>query len=262
MLIDTHCHLNFKAFKKDLNNVIERARIAGIEKIIIPGARLDSSRKAIQIARDYDGIFAAVGIHPHHAADFRINPDQDFISLCRSKKVVAVGEIGLDKHHYQGYPPPSEENLKLQKKLLLFQLEMALSHNLPVILHCRDAYEELIETLTKFEKGKLRGVFHCFEGNSVVLEKVLKLGFFIGFDGNITYPENIHRIELIKKVPLNKLLLETDSPFLSPEYSRGRRNEPANLVHTARFLAGLYGTSPESLGEITSSNALNLFGLK
>lgn len=262
MLIDTHCHLNFKAFKKDLDEVIKNAKLAGVKKFVIPGARFNSSRKAVEIAQNYEGCYAAVGIHPHHALDFRDDLDQEFNVLCQSQKVVAVGEIGLDKHYYQGYPPPSEENFEMQKKLLKFQLEAAVRYSLPVILHCRDAYPELMEFLEKFGNAKLRAVLHCFEGDEKVLAKAVKWGVFIGIDGNITYQENQKRLALIKKIPLERLLLETDSPFLAPLSKRGQRNEPAFLSESALFIARLYNVSPESLSKTTSSNALNLFGLK
>ncbi|OGF99681.1 hypothetical protein A2153_00485 [Candidatus Gottesmanbacteria bacterium RBG_16_38_7b] len=259
MLIDTHCHLNFKAFKKDLDEVIVRAKESGVAKIIIPGAKIDSSRRAVEIAGKYDGIYAAVGTHPHHAGE---DLDTDtLVLLTRDKKTVAVGEIGLDHYRYKNYPQLTEIEKDKQVTLFIEQLKIAERFNLPVIIHCRAAQEQLLKTLNNFLKkgGQVRGVFHCFEGTADYLDRVLELDFYIGFDGNITYPENKSLAGLVKRVPQNRLLLETDAPFLTPLPFRGTRNEPAYLTETAEFIAGILKIKSEDLANKTNENADRLF---
>lgn len=269
MLIDTHCHLNFKAFNKDLPDVIERAQKTGVEKIIIPGARIDSSKKAVEISQKYDPCFAAIGIHPHHAEEFinlgKTKITEELSSRLRSNnnnKVVAIGEIGLDYHEYKGYPPITDELKSRQKELLILQIEIASEYNLPIIFHCRDAHDdqlELINNYLKSTKKKITGVFHCFGGDKKHLKKVLDLGFYVGFDGNITYPENKALQALVKLTPLNRLLVETDSPFLTPLPFRGNRNEPAYIAYTVKKVAEIHQRNIEEIAKISSLNALNLF---
>jgi len=263
MFIDTHCHLNFKSYKKDLPEVIKRATDNKIDKIIIPGAKLDTSRKAIEIAQQYGDCFAAVGIHPHHAdllsaADNASDLKNLLTGLIIQPKVVAVGEIGLDYYQYKDCPPIDEETKKRQKELFLLQLELAQENNLPVILHCREAFDDLLNVL---KDKNISGVFHCFSGNKQQLAEVLEMGFYLGFDGNITYPQNQHLRQLVESAPFDKLLLETDAPFLTPVPQRGNRNEPAFLVYTAQTVAEIKKTALDKVMEITCSNALKLFRL-
>lgn len=258
MLIDTHAHLNFKAFNKDLKKLIEEAVENGVEKIIIPGANIDSSSKAAKIANNFPSCYATVGIHPHHLYSISLNEvKRQLVTLINKPKVVAVGEIGLDYYQYENYPSISDIDKKNQKKLFLTQVEIAKDNNLPVIIHCRDAYGDLFDLLDK----SLQGVFHCFTGNKIHLEQALALGFHIGFDGNITYPENSHLRKLVESTPLDRLLLETDSPFLSPLPHRGERNTPSNLVAVAGMVAKILNLSVEKIEEITYSNAIKLFHL-
>lgn len=268
MLIDTHAHLNFKLFNKDLLEVINNAKKAGIEKIIIPGAKIDSSKKAVVIAQKYDNCFATVGIHPHHIDELsklgNAVIEKELEKLIINKKVVAVGEIGLDYHEYKGYPPISEEIKKQQKELLTIQMEIAQKYNLPVILHCRDAYDDQLKSVHNYVKSSgnhITGVFHCFGGNRKHLKEILEMGFYIGFDGNITYPENKTLQELAIFTPLDRLLLETDSPYLTPIPFRSQRNIPSYLHHTATFVSGIRHISQEELAKITTQNALRLFRL-
>ncbi len=266
MLIDTHCHLNFKAFKKDLPEVIDRATKADIAKIIIPGAKPDSSQKAVEIAQKYDSCFAAVGIHPHHTNEFvelgakKVKGELQILG--KNKKVVAIGEIGLDYYQYKDYPPITEDDKNLQKELLMLQMGIAQKAHLPIIFHCRNAHDDQLELINHYLKStgrKITGVFHCFGGEQKHLEEVLKLGFYIGFDGNITYPENQTLKALVKSTPLERLLLETDSPFLTPQPFRGSRNEPAYITYIAKEVAEIHQINIGEVLEITSHNALNLF---
>ncbi len=265
MFTDTHCHLNFRAFTDDLASVIDRAQKAGVGRIIIPGAKIDSSQRAVEIAGQYDGCYAAVGIHPHHADEFV--ETQDFASLqrmCRNPKVVAIGEIGMDRYVYKNYPPISEEIIAKQAKLLRVQLTLAYKHHLPVILHCRQAQQDLLAVITELlgnHPASLRGVFHCFDGDEAFLRTVLSMGFSVGFDGNSTYPANAHLRELIKLTPLDRLLLETDAPYLTPVPHRGERNEPSRLPLMAQLVAEIHKKSIEEIAETTSMNARSLFRL-
>ena len=266
MFIDTHAHLNFKAYNKNLEGVIDKAKKAGIEKIIIPGAKIDSSRKAVEISQKYTDCFATIGIHPHHVDEFtnlgERNVEEELNLLIKKEKTVAIGEIGLDYHEYKDYPPVSEENKKNQKQLLLFQIELAQKSDLPIIFHCRDAQDdqlELIQSCIQATQKDIRAVFHCFGGEKKHLKKVISLGFFVGFDGNITYPENIHLRNLISYAPLDRILLETDSPYLTPMPFRGKRNDPSLIAYVASCIANLHHKSIEEIAKTTLQNAIKLF---
>lgn len=272
-MIDTHCHLNFQAFDDDLPQVVERAHAAGVEKIIIPGAKIDSSQKAISIAHKYQNFYATVGIHPHHAMEYSQLLDNpvginklitELSELAQNEKVVAIGEVGLDNYQYKNYPPVSPENRKYQLKLLALQMEVAVENNLPVILHCRNAYEEIINYLRGLPPAileKITGVCHCFEGEEQHLKSFLDLGFFIGFDGNCTYKANDRLRNLIHSTPLDRLLLETDAPYLTPVPHRGKRNEPSYLPLIARAVAITKSVEVATVGKQTTDNAVGLFHL-
>lgn len=267
-MIDTHCHLNFHAFDTDLDVVIKRAVAAGLTEIIIPGAKLSSSKKAVDIANRYENCFSAIGIHPHHIKEY-IQMGETVISekleeLLENKKTVAIGETGLDYYHYQDHPPVTQENKKSQTGLFRLQLKLAKKYNLPVIIHCREAQDDLLKIISEFMKvyGKIEGAFHCFDGSQDYLSSVLNLGFHIGFDGNVTYKNNRHLRNLVKSTPLDRLLLETDAPFLTPEPFRGMRNEPAYLLNTNAFIAEIHNVSPDHISKVTGNNAVSLFKLK
>ncbi len=267
MYIDSHCHLNFQAFDKDLNAVIDRAKKNNVGKIIIPGAKIDSSIKALHLSEKYPGLFAAVGIHPHHVSEFVEKGDDvtsELTNLAYCDKTVAVGEIGLDYYTYKNYPPITPEGKKRQKELLILQLKIALACQKPVIFHCREAHDDMLELLTDFQEKpgtRLRGVFHCFGGNKIHLKKILDLGFLIGFDGNITYEENYQLLEMVVQTPLERLLLETDAPYLAPVYHRRQRNEPSYLPFIAEFISRLTGSSLKNITGKTQKNAESLFSI-
>ncbi|OGG00168.1 hypothetical protein A2Y99_02410 [Candidatus Gottesmanbacteria bacterium RBG_13_37_7] len=269
MFIDTHAHLNFKTFNKDLNEVISRAEKKGVEKIIIPGADFDSSKKAVEISQNFPSCFSSIGIHPHHAQELsdlllqnEIKQIEDkLLPLCKQKKVIAVGEAGLDYFTYKNHLPLTDQKIKIQKELFLLQLNLAQKNNLPLILHCREAHDDLLKLLTQFNKKRLSGVFHCFGGDKNHLRQVLEMGLYIGFDGNITYPENIKLQNLVELTPLNRILIETDSPFLTPIPFRGQRNEPSNLPYIAQIIARIKNIDLDQIGKNTALNAIRLFGL-
>lgn len=271
MLIDTHAHLNFKAFNKDRKQVIDRAQKAGVEKIIIPGAKIDSSVKAVEIANKYPNCYAAAGIHPHHTDEINTSIHnsikvsdviKQLSGLIKNRKVVAVGETGLDYHRYQGYPLISDEIKTKQKELFLLQFELAAKNNLPVIIHCREAQDDLLSILKQFSVNhKITGVFHCFSGNIQYLEKVLGMGFYVGFDGNITYEESTRLQLVVRNTPLDRILAETDSPYLTPLPLRGNRNEPANLPLVISKISEIYQKKPDEIADVTTNNAMKLFRL-
>jgi TatD DNase family protein len=258
MYIDTHCHLNFHAFKNDVDEVIKRAKKAGVTKFIVPGADLSSSEKAVILAHQYPEIYAAVGIHPHHTqklASQTTNYYRQALSrlkeLAMDKRVVAIGEIGLDYHIYKGSEGMSPK--EKQRELFLEQLEIAHELSLPVILHCREAFNDLFSVLP----DQNIGVLHCFTGGLFHLKTALRLGLSIGFDGNVTYDHSL--LEAVTNTPIDKLLLETDSPYLTPEPLRGNQNEPKNLLYTAKFIAKIRKQTVSFIEETTYNNSKTLF---
>lgn len=263
-MIDTHCHLNFKAFNNDLTEVVRRFKEAGGEKVIVVGAKSDSSQKAIDIAGKNAMCFAAVGIHPHHIDDITSmsEAEKTLYQLASNSKVVAIGETGIDYYTYKDNPPVTEKQKKKQKFLFNLHLKIADELRLPVIIHCREAQDDLMMIISDFMKNRcITGVFHCFDGSRDYLEQVLTLGFFVGFDGNITYKDNDHLRNLVKHTPLDRLLVETDSPYLPPVPYRGIRNEPAYLKETIKAISFIKDIDSSKIEQITSGNAKMLFKL-
>lgn len=260
MLIDTHAHLNFPDFEKDLDEVVKRSIKAGVEKIICVSSNITDSKKAIEIARKYPKvIFASVGIHPQQTdpenRSTLINQIKQLGKLVIENIVVAIGECGLD---FSPAPPPELDRPK-DAQLYLFkeQIKLAQKLKLPVLIHSREAFTETIESLTKF-KG-LKGVFHCYSGGKKGIEKINQLGFLFGVDGNLTYDEGLQNV--FKIIPLEKIVLETDSPFLAPIPFRGQRNEPAQIKIIAEFLAKIKEVSFEKVAQATTANAQKLFAI-
>lgn len=273
-MFDTHCHLNFSAFKKTLPDVVKRAKDAGVAYFVVPGTDVERSVKAIEVAEKYTGVFAAVGIHPHHVFEFKGENEElrmekelkEIEKLLSNAKVVAVGEIGLDKHiyghtKYENYQI-DENFINKQKTLLRQQIALAIQYNKSLILHNREAKAEILQFLSEVWHKKLeeRSVFHCCEPDMELLEFAKQHKMFIGVDGDITY--NKAKQEFIKKVPLDMLVLETDSPFLLPEPLRTQKafpNEPKNIPLIADFIAKILGKDPEEIKKITTENAQVLF---
>ena len=261
-LVDTHCHLDFDVFDPDRRQVIQNAREAGIERIVIPGIDLSSSRHAVELAGSFSGTYAAVGVHPNDAAgwdEFTVN---ELRVLCRQPGVVAIGEIGLD--YYRDYTPPDR-----QSEILAAQLNLAAEVVLPIILHCRKASSALypiisawIESLEN-KNSSLKdhpGVMHAFEGTMEDASAWNRLGFFLGIGGPITYLNAADRKELIRRIPLEWIVLETDAPFLAPQPFRGRRNEPAYIRLIAEAVAEIKKIPLEHVARVTGENAISLFG--
>ncbi|MFQ5771486.1 MAG: TatD family hydrolase [bacterium] len=253
MLIDTHAHLYFAQFDEDRDEVIQRAFAANVKKIITIGIDLETCRKAIALAEKYDGLYAAVAIHPNDATKFNDRVVAEVKELSRHPKVVAIGEIGLDFYR-------NRSTAEMQKQAFYQQLKLAKEVDLPIIIHNRQAGREILDVLQLEGTEGLTGVFHCFSENKMIAEEILQVGFHISFTGNLTFKKS-ELPAVAQSVPLNRLLLETDSPFLSPEPKRGRRNEPAHVVYIAQKLAEITDTNLSELEKITTANALRLFRL-
>lgn len=264
-MIDTHCHLNFKAFDGDVDNVVRRFTRKGGEGLIIVGAKIDSSEKAIEISKTHPVCFAAVGFHPHHADEITSfeEIESKLETLVKNPKVVAIGETGIDYYRYTNYPQVNDKNKQRQKELFEMHLNIANRNKLPLIIHCRQAQTDLMSYLNNYMKQNcLTGVFHCFDGDSDYLKSVLTLGFYIGFDGNITYKPNHHLRDLVAQTPLERLVVETDSPYLTPVPFRGQRNEPSYIAYTIDCIAEVKNTTSEEIRRVTGNNAKELFNLE
>lgn len=273
MLIDTHAHLNFSAFREDSEKVARRA-LQSETWFINVGSQIDTSQRAVKFAREYpEGVFAAVGLHPIHLKEQKVEEsidDDEFVEiktreekfdpekyfkLARDSQVVAIGEIGLDYYH-------NAENKNLQREALLEQLALAESVNKPVILHCREAHNDLIEILknwTRFGNKEIRGVVHSFSGRWSQAQEYLAMGFYLGFNGIITFARDYDRV--VKEAPLDRLVVETDCPYLTPIPFRGKRNEPSYVKYVGEKVAELRGITPEEAAEATTKNAKKLFNI-
>ncbi len=253
MLIDTHAHLHFPQFDADLENVILRAREAGVVGIINIGTDLKTSLKSVAIAEAHENVYAAVGIHPHDAADACLEDVETLRTLLDHPKVVAIGEVGLD--FYRNLSPQD-----VQRRMLRMFLDWAKETAKPLVIHTREAEDDILAILQDRGKSGWSGVFHCFPGDERMADKVINLGFHVSFTGIITF-KNSHSAEVVRHVPLEKLLVETDCPFMAPVPHRGKRNEPAFAQLVAQKIAELKGTSFEQVAQHTTENAKNLFGI-
>lgn len=253
MFIDTHAHLNFPVFNSDLGLVINRAQKVGIGAIINIGSDLKSSKKAIEIAEKFSNCYAAAGLHPIHLKEEQFN-EAEFLRLAKHKKVVAIGETGLDYYHDKTF-------IRLQKEVFQRHIVIANLVNKPLIIHSRDADDDILPFLIS-QNLKLSGVFHCFPGDLKMANLVLDLGFYLSFTGLITFSKNYANLEVVKEVSLEKIMIETDCPYLTPEPYRGQRNEPAYVVEVAQKIAEIRKITLSEIEKQTSQNALDLFGLK
>ncbi|MDD5040117.1 MAG: TatD family hydrolase [Patescibacteria group bacterium] len=273
-LIDTHAHLDFREFTGDRHDVISRAANVGVGTIIAVGSDAAHVKSTLEIAIAYERVFAVVGIHPQEAVQLFTAPgdiDQkidDQITMLKNyvnyPKCVGIGETGFDFYHIaraQGSEQPSIQNL--QQRLFIAQIELALASRLPLVLHSRDAYEQILETLKPYStRGTLRGVVHSFEGDYATARKFIDAGFMLAYNGLVTYEHGRDFLETVREVPLQSLVLETNAPYLAPEPLRGQRNEPSHLDYIARRIADIRGISPEDVAEQTSRNAEKLFTIK
>ena len=260
MFIDSHCHIDGPEYDADRAEVIARAHDAGVTKMLNVGTgdpASDVFERAVALAEHHQEIYAAVGVHPHDAKLFGDAAEQLLLALVRrSEKVIAWGEIGLD-YHYDHSPRG------VQREVFRRQLRLARKANLPVVIHSRSADEETIEILRQELTGYERaGVLHCFGGSLTMAQQAIELGFYISFSGNLTFKKAEDLRTVASKLPLERLLIETDCPYLTPVPFRGRRNEPARVVETARCLAEIHGRGIEEMGRVTSENFVKLFWIK
>jgi len=250
MYIDTHAHLNFKDFSSDYPQAIERAFKAGVIRIINVGSNLATSKRAVAIAKGHDGVYAAVGLHPIHVKDEQFD-EEAFLKLAKDKKVVAIGEAGLDYYH-------NRENAFDQQTIFTKQIKLANITGKPIILHSRDAGEDLLSVLMS-QKPLPEGVMHCFSENWDFARVILDMGFYLSFTGVITFTKNQQTLEVIKEAPLDRILMETDCPYMTPEPYRGKRNEPAYVVEVAKKIAEIKKIPLAKVAAETSKNAQELF---
>ena len=254
-LIDTHCHLDEDAFTHDLEEVVARATSEGVVSIVTIGTTAASSRRAVDLAARLDCLHAAVGIQPNYVAEAAEGDWETIRELVTAPGVVAVGETGLDR--FWDYTP-----LEAQVEMFRRHLELAREHRLPFVIHCREAEADVVLELERdAAAGPLAGVMHSFTGDADTARACLDLGLFISFAGMVTYKKSDDLRAVAASVPLDRLLVETDSPYLPPVPNRGKRNEPAWVRHTAECLAEVHGVSIEELAEATTANARRLFGL-
>lgn len=259
ILIDSHCHIDGEQFDEDRDEVVQRAKDADVAAMLNVGTgdpHSDDFRRAVAVAEKYFNVYASVGIHPHDAKLYDDKAEAHLIDLVKSsKKVIAWGEIGLD--YYYDHSPRD-----VQIEVFRRQIRTAKELNLPIIIHSRDADDETVAILTQeCSYDGFRGIMHCFGGGPRMAEELMEIGFLISFAGNITFKKAENLRDAAKVVPLDKLLVETDCPFLTPVPFRGKRNEPAFVVHTARFLADLYKVDFETLAKKTTENFLDFFKL-
>jgi len=259
-IIDTHAHLDMSPFDKDRAEMIARAQDSGVRTIITVGIDLESSQKAIALAEDYPGVVVAVGIHPHDTTGVSEADITNLAELTKHSKVVAIGETGLDFYRDRS---PRETQLQVLK----WHLELASKLNLPVIIHCRQAEKDMLPLLrdwasdAKHSAASSPGVIHCFSGDVETARQYLDMGFFIALGGYVSYPSSRHMDNVIRFIPADRLLVETDCPFLPPQAHRGKRNEPAYLTLTVKTIAEFRQVSPETIALETTHNACNLFRL-
>jgi len=253
MLIDSHAHLEMREFESDRSDVIGRAKSAGVDFIVTVGTNVELSRKAVKLAGQHENIYATIGVHPHDVGKISNTTYDELKKLAGDKKVVAYGEIGLD--YFRNIAPQA-----LQMEKFGEQLQLAKELNLPVVIHARQAQAQSLEMIKS--SGIHSGVFHCFSGDYEMARQCLDWGFYLSVPGVVTFNKSKTMQEVVKKVPLASLLLETDCPYLTPDPFRGKRNEPAYIVYTAKKVAEIKGLSWEEVATVTAQNTLDLFRIE
>ena len=254
MFVDTHTHLFLPNFNGEISEVIQRAKDSGVDLMIVPSTDLATAAEAIKLAEKYEIIYAAVGVHPHDTQEWNDDLLSHLDKLAKHEKVIAIGEIGLD--YYYDFSPR-------EKQLHAFeaQIKLALNNNLPIIVHNREADEDTMEIMRKYKGTGLRAQFHCFAGGINDARELIEMGHFISFTGNITYSKADNLRKVLSRVDTENLLLETDSPFMSPNPHRGKRNEPAYINLVAEKIAEVHHLSVEDIARTTSYNTFKLFGV-
>lgn len=251
MIIDTHAHLNTDEFKSKIDDSLKLLKEHHVDYVIVVGMNHEANLRAIKLAFQHKELYATVGIHP---CDIKNEKIEDLIPLLKEKKVVALGEIGIDLYW-------KKDNLEDQKKIFIQQIELAIQHDLPIIIHTRESFKEAYECVLPY-KGKLRGVFHSFSSNIEDARRAIELGFYIGISGVVTFKKALELHEIVKEIDLKHMLVETDSPWLAPVPYRGKRNEPAYTYYVVKEIAKIKNISSDEVAKITSNNAKMLFRLE
>lgn len=255
MLVDTHCHLDFEKFDADRDAVVSRADGAGVKRIVVPALNLDNCAAVLNLAERYPGVYAAVGIHPNSTAAWDDVWIEQLRDLAAHDKVVAIGEIGLD-YHWDKSPP------EVQKQAFAAQLTLALELDLPVIIHNRESDDDVLSILKRsvHSKRERPGVLHSFSSAWDVAEEAIELGYYLGFTGPVTYKSADALRDVLARTPMDRILIETDAPFLTPQAHRGQRNEPAYVVHVAEQVARVRDMNLNIVKAMTTENAACVFG--
>ncbi|MBR7074719.1 MAG: TatD family hydrolase [Oscillospiraceae bacterium] len=250
MFFDTHAHYDDEAFDADRDELLSSLPDAGVTLVIDPGCDVSSSEKAIALAERFPHVYAAVGIHPEELGEMQAGDLEKIEALCESERCIAIGEIGLDYYW-------DDTHKKEQQALFIEQLELALRHDKPVIIHDREAHGDSLDIVRRYPD--VRGVFHCYSGSREMAEELLKRGWYLGFDGPITYKNARKAIEVLEICPLDRLLIETDSPYLSPVPRRGKRNDSRNLRYVTEKIAEIKGLTAEEVAAAAMENGRRLF---
>lgn len=254
MFVDTHAHLFYPNFKEDLDDVLSRAKKESIDYILIPATDISTAKEVIALTEKYDFIYGAVGVHPHDSKDWDKSWTAELKKLAAHEKIKAIGEIGLD--YYYDFSP-----VEKQKQAFRDQIELAIELNMPIVVHTRESDDDIYEIIKAYKGTKLKAQFHCFSGDKEQSKKLLDLGHYISFTGNITFKKADELREVVKYIPLNRLMIETDSPFLTPVPYRGKRNESSYVKYIAEQIADVKNISLEEVGRATSYNAYKFFGI-
>ncbi|MGN0941363.1 MAG: TatD family hydrolase [Selenomonadaceae bacterium] len=256
VLVDTHCHIDGPEYDDDREAMLERARAAEVTRIVNFGDTMESSARSVKLADTHEMVYVGVGIHPENVTEMTQADDDKIAEWAKDEKVVAIGEIGLD-YYWEKDP----ENHRRQKALLVHQLDIARQLHLPVCIHDREAHGDMMKILRSEGRG-IPGVIHCYSGSWEMAKELIKLGYFLGIDGPIMYKNAVNKLDIIKNMPADRILTETDSPYLTPLPYRGRRNEPMFVRRVAEFAAELRGETIEEFAKQTTENAVNLYGIK
>ena len=253
MYVDSHCHLDYHERDGDLDEVVARARRAGVETLVTICTRLDAFDAVRGIAERYDDVWCSLGVHPHEAGNAPVPTADELESLAAHPKVVGIGETGLD-YYYERSPRAA------QQACLRVHIEASRRTGLPLIVHARDADEDMIAMLEQgYRDGPYPGLIHCFTSGPKLAEKAIEIGFYVSFSGIVTFKSAQNLRDVAKSLPLDRILIETDAPYLAPVPNRGKRNEPAYVVHVADMLAQVRDLEPEAIGEITTENFHRVF---
>lgn len=251
---DSHCHVDEEAFDEDREEVLSRMKANGVTRCAVIGSDMETSRRAAAFAAAHSGVVAAGGFHPHEASRFRESDLDELREMYQKGRIRAIGEIGLD--FYYDHSPRD-----VQREVCIRQMELAWELKAPVAYHIRDAHQEMLEIMKGMRAHLTGGIIHCFSGSAEIAKEYLKLGYYISFAGPLTFKKAPRLQEAVKLVPKDRLLIETDSPYMAPEPVRGRRNEPANVRYVGLKMAELRGEEPEEVAAYTTENAMQVYGI-